>query len=202
MTGRPAEHRTSQSHPLRVDALSVPGTTGEIGMTICPGKRGASLYGRPWKRDLAIDREALKAWGPDVVITLMEAWEFAVLGVPDLGTAVEAAGMRWLHLPIPDTKAPDGAFHELWERHRPDVHGILRGGGRVLLHCRGGLGRTGTLAAQLLVEFGEQPEEAISAVRRARRGAIETAVQEEYVRGLHPPDPSEGGRHTTESLLG
>jgi Cyclin-dependent kinase inhibitor 3 (CDKN3) len=187
------EFRTSVSHPLRIDVLTVPGTTGEIGMTICPGKKGASLYGRPWDRDLGIDLEVVRAWRPDVVITLMEVGEFAELGVGNLGSEVERVGMRWLHLPIPDTKAPDAVFHQLWRRRGPEVRDILRRGGPVLLHCRGGLGRTGTLAAQLLVEFGEQPKDAIRAVRRARRGAIETAVQEEFVRGLHPPDPSASG---------
>lgn len=54
--------RTSVSHPLRVEALTVPGTAGVIGMTICPGKKGASLYGPPWERDLAIDLRAVSAW--------------------------------------------------------------------------------------------------------------------------------------------
>ncbi|MCJ7795882.1 MAG: hypothetical protein MUQ56_03825, partial [Thermoleophilia bacterium] len=53
--------------------MAVPGTTGEIGMTICPGKKGASPYGRPWDRDLGVDIEAVRAWRPDVVIILMEA---------------------------------------------------------------------------------------------------------------------------------
>ena len=175
------------------DPGSVPGTTGVIGMTICPGRRERPSTDAPWARDLGIDLEVVRAWGPAVVVTLMEAWEFAELGVRDLGREVQSAGMRWLHLPIPDTKAPDIVFHELWRRDGPEVRDILRRGGRVLLHCRGGLGRTGTLAAQILVEFGEQPEDAIRAVRRARRGAIETAVQLEYVRGLHPPGPSAAG---------
>ena len=191
--GASGESRTSVSHPLWIDTLSVPGTTGEIGMTICPGKKGASLYGRPWDRDLGIDLEAVRAWRPDVVVTLMEEGEFAHLGVRDVGREVERAGLRWLHLPIPDTKAPDAVFRDRWRRSGPEVRDVLRRGGRVLLHCRGGLGRTGTLAAQLLVEFGEQPEDAIRAVRRARKGAIETAAQEDYVRGLHPSDASARG---------
>ena len=51
----------------------------------------------------------------------------------------------------------------------------------MVLHCRGGIGRTGTIAARLLVEFGVAPEEAIRMVRRARPGTIETPAQEEYV---------------------
>jgi hypothetical protein len=76
-------------------------------MTICPGKKGASPYGRPWDRDLGVDIEAVRAWRPDVVIILMEVGEFAYLGVRDLGSEVKSAGMWWFHLPIPDTKAPD-----------------------------------------------------------------------------------------------
>jgi ADP-ribosyl-[dinitrogen reductase] hydrolase len=38
------------------------------------------------------------------------------------------------------------------------------------------------VAACLLVEFGVRPEEAIQRVRIARPNAIETAVQERYVR--------------------
>jgi hypothetical protein len=182
--------RTSLSHPLRIDILSVPGTTGLIGMTICPGKKGLSLYGRPWDRDLGIDLQAVRAWHPDLFITLMEEREFEQLGVPGFGSEAKKAGLCWLHLPIPDTEAPGEVFHGLWRDHGPNVRRILRNGGRVLLHCRGGLGRTGTLAAQLLVEFGEEPNAAIESVRRARHGAIETADQEEYVRGLRPPDPS------------
>jgi protein-tyrosine phosphatase len=60
----------------------------------------------------------------------------------------------------------------------------LRWGSRVLVHCRGGLGRAGTVSARLLVELGVPPVEAIRQVRRVRVGAIETAAQERYVLGL------------------
>ena len=48
-------------------------------------------------------------------------------------------------------------------------------------HCRGGIGRTGTIAAKLLVEFGYEPAAAITLVRRTRPGTIETKTQEQYV---------------------
>ena len=127
-------------------------------MTLCPGKKGPSLYGPPWDRSLDTDREAVRNWRPNVVVSLMESQEFESLGVPDFGAEVEQIGLQWLHLPMPDTEAPDTTFDDLWLRWGPHVRDIVRRGGRVLLHCRGGLGRTGTLAAQLLVEFGLQPE--------------------------------------------
>ena len=60
----------------------------------------------------------------------------------------------------------------------------LRDGESIVLHCKGGLGRTGMVAARLLVELGCTPEEAIVAVRQARSGTIETREQEAYVRAI------------------
>ena len=42
--------QTSSTSPLRIDAVSVPGTTGLIGMTFCPGKKDLDLGGF-WDRD-------------------------------------------------------------------------------------------------------------------------------------------------------
>jgi len=57
-------------------------------------------------------------------------------------------------------------------------------GQSIVVHCRGGLGRTGMVAARLLVELGEKPVTALQRVRAARPGAVETVEQEEYVLGL------------------
>ena len=71
-------------------------------------------------------------------------------------------------------------------RDRADVAGeelrsILRNGSDVLVHCRGGLGRAGTIASRLLIELGMAPKTAIARVRAVRPGAIETCAQKEYV---------------------
>ena len=57
----------------------------------------------------------------------------------------------------------------------------LQSGERIVLHCRGGLGRTGTIAARLAIELGETPETALRRVRAARKGTVETHEQEAYV---------------------
>ena len=45
----------------------------------------------------------------------------------------------------------------------------------------GGKGRSGTVAAVLLIEFGENNKEAIEIVRKNRKGAIETKEHEDYI---------------------
>lgn len=53
--------------------------------------------------------------------------------------------------------------------------------GSVLLHCRGGLGRAGTIAARLRVELGTEPEAAILVVKIRRMVPTgDTALLGEY----------------------
>jgi ADP-ribosyl-[dinitrogen reductase] hydrolase len=90
--------------------------------------------------------------------------------------------------------APPGeSFDKAWRECRPAVLDILRLGGKVLVHCRGGLGRAGTVAACLLVECGVDPTVAIAQVRNARPGAIETAAHERYVMRYSPLQAGSGG---------
>lgn len=159
-------------------------------MTICPGKRApTSIGGHAWERDLEVDLAAIRGWGATAVVTLMENWELLQYGVSRLGQAVREHGMQWYHLPIIDGTAPDSSWDAAWSReHSRDIHQLLDAGGAVLIHCLGGRGRTGTLAARLLIEYGADADAAIKQVRKARDGAVETAMQETYLRTLRGTD--------------
>ncbi|WP_295443566.1 ADP-ribosylglycohydrolase family protein [uncultured Thiodictyon sp.] len=173
-------HLTSETHPLRIDAVATPGG-GVIGMTFCPGKKQADSHTGHWFRDLAKDLKVIADWGATAVVTLMEPEELQRVEVPHIGEAVEVLGLDWYHLPVRDVQPPGQRFENRWVLYGLRLRRLLRGGGKVLLHCRGGLGRTGTVAARLLVELGMPPTEAIAAVRTARPGTIETAAQKAHV---------------------
>jgi ADP-ribosyl-[dinitrogen reductase] hydrolase len=179
-----ASIRTSSSHPLRIDAVTVSDVGGQIGMTLCPGRRDKLSQEGAWERDLTADIATVSAWRPDMVLTLVEDFEFELLGVPAFAVAMLQANLPWRHLPIRDAGVPDASFEDAWRTTGLEARAILMRGGRVLVHCRAGLGRTGMIAARLLVELGSTPAEAVAAVRGARSGTIETRAQERHVRDV------------------
>lgn len=171
--------RNSTTHPLRIDSLPI--GNGLLGLTLCPGKKGDSVFDGAWDRDLDVDLDVIKAWGAKAVLSLIEDHEFGLLSVSGLGDAVKSRGIDWYHFPIRDLDAPTPEAMQMWRNLSPHLHQTLENGDRLLIHCRGGLGRAGTVAALLLVERGHSASESIKIVRAARPGAIETQEQERLV---------------------
>ena len=70
--------------------------------------------------------------------------------------------------------------------HPPTVDQLLefvelirdRESAKILIHCQGGMGRTGTFAAAYWITKGDRAEEAIARIRKKRQHAIETREQE------------------------
>jgi ADP-ribosyl-[dinitrogen reductase] hydrolase len=52
---------------------------------------------------------------------------------------------------------PDERFEKEWNVAGEELRSMLRRRLDVLVHCRGGLGRAGTIAARLLIELGMEP---------------------------------------------
>jgi protein-tyrosine phosphatase len=137
-------------------------------------------------RDIEIDLDTIAAWGAKLVLTLVEPGELRALKVPHLGRIIQSRSIEWRHLPIADYSVPTEAFERQWAKYGREIRDLLRNGDDVLVHCKGGLGRAGMIAARLLVELGMDPDEAVSYVRRVRKGAIETPSQLALVRRTLP----------------
>lgn len=168
------------SGSLRIAEVPIP-DSGSLGIAHCPGRNAIDSAGCHWKRNLRDDLRDVAAWGASAVLTLLEDDEFARLGVPEFATEIRRTRLVWYHMAIPDMSTPGKAFDEAWARDGTRVLGSLRAGERVLVHCAGGLGRSGMIAAKLLTALGASASHAVAAVRRARPGAIETDGQLHYV---------------------
>jgi len=77
---------------------------------------------------------------------------------------------------------PVASFEDIWRVEGQQISSSLAAGEKIVIHCLAGLGRTGMIAARLLVDIGVPPETAIADVRQVRPRAIQTVAQEDYVR--------------------
>lgn len=173
-------------------------------MTLCPGQKRRGASAGDWDRDLAIDLRAVRDFGAAALVTLMETEELAHVRAPAQRFREECRGLglEWHHLPIVDASTPDETFERLWTYSGARLRRLLRSGQSIVVHCLGGLGRTGLVAARLLIELGENAESAIGRVRTARSGAIETPGQEAYVRRVRPLRTGSGALSSDERALG
>lgn len=144
-------------------------TVGKGILAICP------LPGRDasYIEDLSLLRE----WRPSLMISLTNRAEMIDQDAEMLGADMQDAGCRWFHLPVPDLGIPDGAFEENWPEVQKSALAALHGGGRVLVHCLAGCGRSGMVALRLMVDAGEKPNAALERLRSARPCAVETKAQ-------------------------
>jgi protein tyrosine phosphatase len=92
--------------------------------------------------------------------------------------AVSSPFLEIIHLPTKDFAAPS---IQAWAKERAKIHHALKGGQIIAIHCHAGLGRTGTLAAVILMEQGMKAQTAINYVRQYRQGAIESMPQSDFI---------------------
>ncbi len=177
--------RTSLSHPIRIAELAVGTQGGVIGITFAPGKFQEVALTGSWARDIDTDLAAIRAWGANYLITLIEPWEFEELRIQSLPERAAAHGLIWHGLPIVDGAAPDARLLDQWETLGHLFSRELLAGQKIVVHCKGGLGRAGTVASMLLLETGtaQDGDEAMGMTRQVRPGAIETLAQEVFIRG-------------------
>ena len=149
----------------------------------------------PWRGSLAVAtrprggdwlEDEAAGWrraGLDVVVSLLENEEAAQLDLAHEGDAAEKNGVEFISFPIPDRGVPAST---------PGVLALLRGivgaleeGKKVAVHCRQGIGRSGSIAAGVLISSGIGAEKAIEAVSSARGLPVpETPAQLEWIHHL------------------
>lgn len=152
--------------PFTVATITL-GGGGRIGLCRLPGRFGA----------LDADVQAIREWHPTAVVSMTKTSEMGALGAADLPAMLHAVGIGWRHFPVVDYGVPDATVSGLWPMIAHSLHAALDRSEGVLLHCRGGLGRSGMIALRLLTERGEEPGAALSVIRAVRPGAVETEAQ-------------------------
>ncbi|MDH5642425.1 MAG: hypothetical protein OEY28_14135, partial [Nitrospira sp.] len=143
--------------PIRDFYWAIPGLLG--------GMQQPGLLGNV-QEDIA----ALKEFGVAVIVNLTEK--------PLYTNELEALGLRSVHFPIPDMGVPE--FQPSLDLCRR-ISAWIDLGQCTVLHCRAGLGRTGTIIACVLVYRGQGAIQAIETVRKINPRYIQTDQQLAFV---------------------
>ena len=167
-TSKTAAQAGAAQAGLTIHALSAGG--GILALCRLPGGEG----------DYRNDLIQIYQWKPGLVISMTTAEEHVAAGVPRLGIDIQSMASRWLHLPVPDFGVPPPGVAAKWAAASQSARQALAGGGRVLVHCKGGCGRSGMAVLRLMIDCGEEPAQALARLRAVRPCAVETDEQMDW----------------------
>ena len=144
-------------------------------MAIVPRPRGA---------DWLIDE--VQSWrqaGLHVVVSLLTDSENVELGLTEESQISKDQGLDFVSFPIEDYSVPTSEESVLKLARKLDQ--LLSDGKHVGIHCRQSIGRSGLIAASVLVAAGETPSAAFEHVKTGRRAPVpDTEAQREWVYAL------------------
>ncbi|KAJ0008512.1 hypothetical protein NQD34_015927 [Periophthalmus magnuspinnatus] len=156
--------------------LSVVGSSQYLGICALPGCKYKDI-----RRNLLRDVEELQSQGVQDVFVFCTRGELSKYRVPSLLEAYGQIGFRVHHRPFSDGDAPE---LEHCCRILEELKHSLDNNRRTVLHCYGGLGRSGLIAACLLLQLSltMTPNKAIEILREHRGGgAIQTIKQYNFL---------------------
>jgi protein-tyrosine phosphatase len=114
------------------------------------------------------------------VVSLLTPEESIELNVDSEAQACRGHGIEFVSFGIPDRGVPESREEAVQVLQR--LHDSLLAGHRVGLHCRQGIGRSGLMAAAVLILGGAAPEAAMTSVSHARGLEVpETAEQRAWL---------------------
>ncbi|MDD7910855.1 MULTISPECIES: hypothetical protein [Pseudovibrio] len=129
------------------------------------------------RNPLSDDLDVITNWYPQMLVSLTEPSEALDARSAPMSLMLEDRGIEWVQFPIRDFDVPSPVMTQFWAEVSARIHDCLCHGGSVLLHCRGGMGRSGMVALRLLRERGLSRRRSLGMVRSAQPGAIETEPQ-------------------------
>uniref|UniRef100_G3MT57 protein-tyrosine-phosphatase n=1 Tax=Amblyomma maculatum TaxID=34609 RepID=G3MT57_AMBMU len=164
--------------PIKIDWLDLSffGYPDSVGLSSLPGCKFKDTW-----RDVERDIEYLKLEDVSDVFVLCTGGELSLYRVPTLLAEYQNHGMTVHHHPVPDGLPP--GIGQLLDILR-EIGEAIQQGNRVLVHCFGGLGRTGVVAACLLLNLDDKmtPEHAVRKVQELRgTRAIQTVKQYNFI---------------------
>lgn len=135
---------------------------------------------KPVSEWLQVEISGLAMEGVERVISLLEPHEEYELGLNQEGEMCKKNRIDFIRFPIPDRGVPScvSSFAELTK----NTYHQSAGGHSTVIHCRAGIGRSGLVAASVLLHCVFKVEEAFSKVSASRGVNVpDTEQQREWL---------------------
>jgi len=146
----------------------------------CAGAGRLAILSRPAPEQLSDDIAAWRAAGVTTVASLLEREEQRWLGLRDEAEVCRAHGIEFRSFPIADGGVPASLAEGVALARR--LARVVEAGGTVGVHCRASIGRSGMIAAAVLMALGRSEGQALEAVAAGRGLRIpETPEQRAWV---------------------
>ncbi|KEY57876.1 hypothetical protein SRDD_33560 [Serratia sp. DD3] len=156
-------------HPFDILILD---NGAQLIFTPCPGTKGVSI----------IDSlKSLKEAGARAVITMMTMVELTEKQADTLPSLCAELRMDWYHFPVEDSCAPGEPFAQAFAQQKAILLGLVESGATIVIHCHGGSGRTGMMAAILMLELGYAPVQVKTQIQLIRPKSLTSPVQVNYL---------------------
>jgi protein-tyrosine phosphatase len=116
----------------------------------------------------------------EFVLSLLQADEASQIGLANEELILEAAGIEFAQIPIADFGVPENGSEI--DSVVLDMARYLETGGSLVVHCRGGIGRSSMVVSAILTHLGVKSNDALRHVEKARGLRVpETTAQREWV---------------------
>ena len=151
---------------------------GKLGLCSCPGTlldSNSQIIG------IENTLKIFKNNHIDIIVSLLETSELKSLGCDNLTKEIELNNFVWFHFPITDFDIPTKDSLSELNLLLSDLDNFLKKEKNIIIHCKAGLGRTGTIASLLLTKLGISTKNAVQYIRKYRPGSIDTDEQKNFV---------------------
>lgn len=129
--------------------------------------------------------KAIHGAGITHVLSLLSHEDIARLNLEQEAEWCNDVGIHFSHYPIVDFSVPNSPSAFL--NKAQELHKAITSGQHWVIHCHGGIGRSGMMAVALLIHEGYPPEQAIEKVSNARGVPVpDTPEQKEFLLRLAP----------------
>ena len=140
-----------------------------------------AVMARPVPGDWVDDEFAkISVFGIHRIVSLLEPAEAIAIGLEDESVFCERHSMEFVPYPIPDRGLPE-SIADFAEFTRSLYESIGQGNNTVI-HCRAGIGRTGVVAAGILLHAAFDGESAFDHITKARGISVpDTEEQRQWI---------------------